>query len=59
MDTLTQSYQDNAAQLNALLGVDRSCDMVSRNFRIGGRRGRIWVVDGYGRDAVLERMGAF
>ena len=33
--------------------------MVSRDFAIGGRRARIWVIDGYGRDAILERIGAF
>ena len=33
--------------------------MVSRDYLIGGRRARLWVVDGFGSDAVLERMGAF
>ena len=37
----------------------RSVDMVSRDYIIGGRRARIWVVDGYGKDETLERMGAF
>ena len=26
---------------------------------IGGRRARLWVVDGFGSDSILERMGAF
>lgn len=59
MEKLTASYQNNVARLNDLLGVGRSCDMVSRDFIIAGRRARIWVVDGFGSDAVLERMGAF
>ena len=42
-----------------LLGVGRSCDMVSRDYLIGGRRARLWVVDGFGSDSILERMGAF
>ena len=37
----------------------RSCDMVSRDYLIGGRRARLWVVDGFGSDSILERMGAF
>ena len=59
MEGLSRIYQDNVARFDALLGVGRSCDMVARDFRLGGRRARIWVVDGYGRDAILERMGAF
>ena len=59
MEGLSRIYQDNVARFDELLGVGRSCDMVARDFRLGGRRARIWVVDGYGRDAILERMGAF
>ena len=33
--------------------------MVSRDYLIGGRRARLWVVDGFGSDSILERMGAF
>ena len=55
MEGLSRIYQDNVARFDGLLGVGRSCDMVARDFRIGGRRARIWVVDGYGRDAILER----
>ena len=42
-----------------MLGVGRSCDLVSRDYIIGGRRARIWVIDGYGKDEILERMGSF
>lgn len=59
MEELWSSYEENAAWFNETLGVGRSCDIVSRDYIIGGRRGRIWVVDGYGKDATLERMGAF
>lgn len=59
MEEISTIYQDNVRRFNEILGVNRSCDLVSRDFCIGGRRARIWVVDGYGRDAVLERMGAF
>lgn len=59
MEQLSLHYDDNVRLMNDLLGASRNCDMVSRDFIIGGRRARIWVVDGYGRDPVLERMGAF
>ena len=59
MERLSNSYQENVVWMDRTLGVGRSCDIVSRDFLIGGRRGRIWVVDGYGKDGTLERMGAF
>ena len=59
METLSEHYMDNVAWFDHTLGVGRSSDMVSRDYVIGGRRARIWVVDGYGKDGTLERMGAF
>ena len=59
MEQLTQSYGENVRRMDGLLGAGRSCDLVARDLVIGGRRGRIWVIDGYGRDAILERMGSF
>ena len=56
---LSGRFPDDARRLDALLGVGRSCDLVSRDYVIGGRRARLWVVDGYGKDETLERMGAF
>lgn len=58
-EQLSDSYAENVRRFDEVLGVGRSCDVVSRDFFIGGRRGRIWLIDGYGRDTVLERMGAF
>ena len=59
METLSDNYMDNVRLFDEALGVGRSVDMVSRDYRIGGRRARLWVVDGYGKDETLERMGAF
>lgn len=59
MEKLSADYRSNVERMNEVLGVPRNCDMVSRNFLIGGRRARIWVIDGFGRDAILERMGSF
>lgn len=44
------------AALDELLGVGRSFDMVGRTLRIGGRQAKLWVVNGYARDQMLERM---
>ena len=59
MEKISNDYRENVRMLDGLLGVGRSCDMVSRDYLIGGRRARIWVVDGFGSDSILERMGAF
>lgn len=59
MGTLSDDYMENVRLFDGALGVGRSVDMVSRDYRIAGRRARIWVVDGYGKDETLERMGAF
>ena len=59
MEKLSENYMENVRLFDEVLGVGRSVDMVSRDYIIGGRRARIWVVDGYGKDETLERMGAF
>ena len=59
MGTLSDNYTENVRLFDEALGVGRSVDMVSRDYLIAGRRARIWVVDGYGLDETLERMGAF
>ncbi|WP_298031218.1 spore germination protein [uncultured Dysosmobacter sp.] len=59
MEQLSKDHMDNVRRFDGLLGVGRSCDVVSRDYLIGGRRARLWVIDGYGKDETLERMGAF
>lgn len=59
MEQLSSHYEDNVRYMDTLLGVGRCCDLVARDLVIGGRKARIWVIDGYGRDNILERMGAF
>ena len=59
MERLSEHYTDNVTWFNEMLGVGRSVDIVSRDYLIGGRRARLWVIDGYGKDGTLERMGAF
>lgn len=59
MERIAENYMDNVRWFDDTLGAGRSCDMVCRDLLVGGRRGRIWVIDGFGGDAILERMGAF
>ena len=49
-------FNTRTAQLDDLLGVGRNFDMVGRELRTGGRRARLWVVNGYAEDMLIERM---
>ena len=49
-------FDTRTAQLDDLLGVGRNFDMVGRSLSTGGRRARLWVVNGYAEDALIERM---
>ena len=59
MERVSANYEENVRALDGLLGVGRCFDMIARDLIIGGKRARLWVVDGYGDDAVIERMLSF
>ena len=59
MEELSRNFGENVRRFDRELGVGRSCDVVSRDYVIGQRRARLWVIDGYGKDETLERMGTF
>lgn len=56
MEHLTDNLQENRRLLDEKIGVGRSYDVISRDLIIGGIKGRMYVVDGYGDDATLERI---
>ena len=49
-------FERRCAMLDEQLGVGRSFDMVGRDLLIGERRARLWVVNGYAQDSLLERI---
>ncbi len=59
MEQLTGELLKDRAALDELLGVGKNYDVISRDLQIGGRSARLYVIDGYGDDAVLERLTAF
>ena len=59
MERLTGNFEQDVRALDGLLGVGRCFDMIARDLVAGGRRCRLWVVDGYGDDAVIERIVSF
>ena len=52
MEDFTASCQ----RLDALLGVGRNFDVLGRNITVGARRGRLWVVVGFVKDELVERL---
>ena len=49
-------FERRCAMLDEQLGVGRSFDMIGRDLLIGERRARLWVVNGYAQDTMLERI---
>ena len=56
---LTAQFQTNVKLLDDILGVSRNYDISGRELRIGGRQAHLYVLDGYGKDDVIERILAF
>ena len=52
---MNRPFDTKCAQLDDLLGVGRSFDMVSRELYVGGCRAKMWVVNGYAKD-VLKKL---
>ncbi|MGM9619789.1 MAG: spore germination protein [Oscillospiraceae bacterium] len=60
METLSGSYARDCAYLDRRLGVGKNYDLIARDVSFGGgRRGRIWCVDGYADDQTVERIISF
>ena len=56
MEQLTKSLQENRQVLDEKIGVGRNFDVISRDLVIGGVSARMYVIDGYGDDGVIERI---
>jgi len=59
MEKLTDKLSENQTVLDNLLGVGRNYDVISRDLYLGRRKGRLYVIDGYGDDGVIERIVSF
>ena len=53
---LSNDFEYNVRRFDALLGTERCFDMIARDLYAGRRRCRVYTVDGYGDDAVIERV---
>ncbi|MDE7218051.1 MAG: spore germination protein, partial [Oscillospiraceae bacterium] len=59
MDQLTKDLAENQKVLDDLLGAGRNYDVINRDLYIGDWKGRLYVIDGYGDDGVIERITSF
>ena len=51
-----EDFRARTASLDGALGVGKCFDMTARDLLIAGRRARLWVVNGYAQEDVLERI---
>ena len=51
-----EDFTTKCQRLDALLGVGRNFDVLGRNIAVGQRRGRLWVVVGFVKDELVERL---
>ena len=52
----TKDFREKTAALDGLLGGGQCFDMTARDLTIGGRAARLWVVNGYAQEDILERV---
>ena len=59
MEKLSSVLSENRRELDRRIGVGRNFDVIARDLTVGGRTARLYVLDGYGDDGVLERILSF
>ena len=59
MEKLSSVLSENRRELDRRIGVGRNFDIIARDLTVGGRTARLYVLDGYGDDGVLERILSF
>ncbi|MBC8531256.1 spore germination protein [Gehongia tenuis] len=56
MKSLTASFKDNIRMLDSRLRVEENFDIVGKDLVIGERRARMYLVDGFIKDEVMEKV---
>lgn len=51
-----EDFTTQCQRLDTLLGVGRNFDVLGRQVTVGARRGRLWVVVGFVKDELVERL---
>lgn len=55
-DAMTASLKENMDFLNRKLDIDKNFDLVYRVIQIGGREARMYFVDGFCKDELMQKM---
>lgn len=53
------SFQSDTQAMDQLLRVEKSFDVITRNIFTGGRRARMYMIDGFVKDDVMEKVMEF
>ena len=56
MSKMTTSLSENMKYLNKYLSVDTSFDIIYRVIRIGGREACMYLIDGFCKDDLMQKM---
>ena len=62
MNTIGQlgmDYDGNTADLDAALRIEESFDIIGRNLYIAGRRAKLYFIDGFAKDDIMEKIMEF
>ena len=55
-ERLTPDYAGNLRTLDGLLRINESFDIVGREFTTGSRRAKLYFIDGFAKDEVMEKI---
>ena len=53
---ISTSLQENICYLNERLGADVNFDVITREIMMGGKKACIYVIDGFCKDEVMQKM---
>lgn len=56
---LTGNFDKNTGLMDAALRVDKSFDLIRRTIKVGSSRGVMYMIDGFVKDEILEKMMEF
>ena len=56
---LTGDYEADVRLLDETLRIGKSFDVIGRNITIGGRRARLYGIDGFVKDDLMQRVMQF
>ena len=54
-----KQFSENVRELNKRLRIDESYDLIGKDLIIGGRQARLYFIDGFAKDEVMEKILEF